>query len=79
MASWISNLFNPVGGILGAAFGEKIPGRGLPGRYAARAYTDPKIAMKYAPGRGALSALYSARVREAAGKPLTDIGGRGAP
>ena len=76
MASMLSKILGG-GGMLGGP--GAMPGKGLPGRYAARAYSDPRMSLKYAPGRGALSAIYSARMREASGKPMTDIGGRGAP
>lgn len=47
----------------------------LPGRQALRGYTDPNIDPKYAPARGAIAALYDARLRASQGKPLRGVGG----
>lgn len=56
-----------MGGInpLGAMFGPSTArGQGVPGRQAARAYTDPSmVSRKYAPLRGPLAKIYAQRTR----------------
>lgn len=63
-----NSLFTAPGGGRGGA---------LPGRQALRGYTNPSMDPKYAPGRGAPGGIYAARVRAAAGKPMTGVGGGG--